>query len=242
MLLNRNNNNLDMKNNNNKNVSNIKHTNNHIQKNNINKTDSSNTVNPKSKKNSNRTNPKNKNSNNDQNSNQKNNDEDLGDINLESEQALKIIDNFLMRPLNLNELPNRENPSIGVVFYLHLRNVIKTSQKNSTNASKYKLMENVDDSLIRRGKCTKQMAEWISNRLFFNPDFAKKGRKRGRKPRKQSKSKKKKKSKKYNNYNKIRKANSQNIISNPSPTTLSTNGLYPNTRRSTRLRNNISNL
>ncbi|KAJ6236567.1 hypothetical protein M0813_27956 [Anaeramoeba flamelloides] len=92
----------------------------------------------------------------------------------------EIILDFLMQPLNTNETMNRENPAMGVVFYLHLKNVIKTSLKNGSKVSKYQLMSNVDDSMVRRGKCSLKMAEWIYNRKFFNKDFVRKKRKRGR--------------------------------------------------------------
>ncbi|KAJ3423735.1 hypothetical protein M0812_30269 [Anaeramoeba flamelloides] len=92
----------------------------------------------------------------------------------------KIILDFLMQPLNLQEATNRENPAMGVVFYLHLKTVIKTSLKNGSTVSKYQLMPNADDPLVRRGKCSVEMATWIYERKFFNKDFVKKKRKRGR--------------------------------------------------------------
>ncbi|KAJ6244103.1 hypothetical protein M0813_21367 [Anaeramoeba flamelloides] len=179
--------------------------------------------------NNNNNNNNNKNiSNTSQNSNTIYRNEELEEVDLESKKALKIIERFLVRPLNLKETTNRENPSIGVIFYLHLRNVIKTSQKSGTNASKYILMDQVDESLIRKGKCSEDMAKFISNRLFFNPEFSKSGRKRGRKPRKQSQIKSKCKCRITNknkpfNQNKIRKANSPNhSITKSSTTTCST--------------------
>ncbi|KAJ6251921.1 hypothetical protein M0813_14695 [Anaeramoeba flamelloides] len=183
------------------------------------------------------------------------------EIDLESEEALKIIQNFLVKPLNLKETTNRENPSIGVIFYLHLRNVIKTSQKNGKSTSKYILLENVDDSLIRKGQCTHEMAKFISKRLFFNPEFSKSGRKRGRKPRKQSsgmgKSKNnlnlqnKSKNKKTKGTNKIRKTNKANPLmakSSATPTKtkkmpMSHGGkMYSNTLSKQRIQKKIANL
>ncbi|KAJ3444705.1 hypothetical protein M0812_10565 [Anaeramoeba flamelloides] len=98
----------------------------------------------------------------------------------------EIITNFLMNPLKLDEEMNRENPSVGVVFYHHLKNVIKTSIKNGSLVSKYQLMKGANEPLVRRGKCTKEMALWIINRKFFNEDFDNTKRKRGRRKIKQN--------------------------------------------------------
>ncbi|KAJ3452277.1 morphogenesis protein sog2 [Anaeramoeba flamelloides] len=186
--------------------------------------------------------------------------EELEEVDLESKKARKVIESFLVSPLNLKETTNRENPSTGVILYLHLRNVIKTSQKSGTNASKYIIMDKADESLIRRGKCSEEMAKFISNRLFFNPEFSKSGRKRGRKPRKQPQIISKRKCKttnknKKNNQNKIRKKNNSSLLIAKSSTITATtttttttpkttfnggNGIYTNLCKEQKVQNNIS--
>ncbi|KAJ6232027.1 hypothetical protein M0813_05182 [Anaeramoeba flamelloides] len=93
----------------------------------------------------------------------------------------EILLDFLMEPLSIGDSMNRENPCMGIVFYNHLKNVIKTSQKNGSLVSKYRLNDEIDQSLVRRGNCPRYLAEWILSRNFFNPKFQNQKRKRGRK-------------------------------------------------------------
>ncbi|KAJ6243314.1 hypothetical protein M0813_22285 [Anaeramoeba flamelloides] len=100
---------------------------------------------------------------------------------IDKKDQQEIILDFLMEPLSIGDPMNRENPCMGVVFYNHLKNVIKTSQKNGSLVSKYRLNDETDQSLVRRGNCSRDLAEWILSRNFFNPKFQKQKRKRGRK-------------------------------------------------------------
>ncbi|KAJ6249117.1 hypothetical protein M0813_01716 [Anaeramoeba flamelloides] len=93
----------------------------------------------------------------------------------------EVILDFLMKPLSLDDPMNRENPSMGVVIYNHFKTVIKTSQKNGSLVSRYQLNDGINESFVRKGNCSRDLAEWIFGRHFFNPEFQKQKRKRGRK-------------------------------------------------------------
>ncbi|KAJ3436686.1 ankyrin repeat-containing protein yar1 [Anaeramoeba flamelloides] len=126
---------------------------------------------------------------------------------IDSDYEKQILINFLLQPFNDKETTNRENPSFGVVFYLYLKNVIKTSRKNGSFVSKYQLLNEANESLVRRGSCTKKMAEWIVQRQFFNERFQKDKRKRGRRNQYDIKVNGKSQRKKYQKKLKKRKKN-----------------------------------
>eukprot|EP01156_Anaeramoeba_ignava_P002663 Anaeramoba_ignava/a219085_251.p1 GENE.a219085_251~~a219085_251.p1 ORF type:complete len:168 (+),score=53.93 a219085_251:353-856(+) len=80
----------------------------------------------------------------------------------------EIIQNFLMQPLNMNEKINRKNPSFGVIIYLYIKNNIRTHKKKSNLPSKYQLPQKVNSSFVRKGKCPRELAEWIVRSGYLN--------------------------------------------------------------------------
>ncbi|KAJ3443623.1 hypothetical protein M0812_09467 [Anaeramoeba flamelloides] len=92
---------------------------------------------------------------------------------------------FLLSPLNPLQPINRENPSIGLVIYLHITKSIKVHKRFNGEKfpPKFFKFSNLNAAL-QKGKCPRELAEWILKNEYINQDFEKKKKKRGKKKKK----------------------------------------------------------
>ncbi|KAJ3432732.1 hypothetical protein M0812_21675 [Anaeramoeba flamelloides] len=114
----------------------------------------------------------------------------------------KQIREFYMRGMNPNCAVNRENPSIGMVVYLYLREKVRNNRKTGKmkTSSKYHLKKDLDND-IKRGYCSKELAKWLFNYEYIVKEFYKTPSNRKRKPNQNNSYPFKKKTKTRNKTN-----------------------------------------